>query len=71
MLNEGTMLNGRYEILGKIGAGGMADVYKGKDHKLNRFIAIKVLKKDFMRMIHLFRNLQVKRRRQAVLCIQM
>ena len=43
MLNEGTMLNGRYEILGKIGAGGMADVYKGKDHKLNRFIAIKVL----------------------------
>lgn len=47
MLNEGTMLNGRYEILGKIGAGGMADVYKGKDHKLNRFIAIKVLKKEF------------------------
>lgn len=47
MLNEGTMLSGRYEILGKIGAGGMADVYKGKDHKLNRFIAIKVLKREF------------------------
>ena len=47
MLNEGTMLNGRYEILGKIGAGGMADVYKGKDHKLNRYVAIKVLKSDF------------------------
>ena len=30
MLNEGTMLNGRYEILGKIGAGGMADVIKEK-----------------------------------------
>ena len=31
----------RYEILGKIGTGGMADVYKAKDHKLNRFVAVK------------------------------
>lgn len=37
----------RYEILGKIGTGGMADVYKAKDHKLNRFVAVKVLKPEF------------------------
>ena len=37
----------RYEIIGKIGVGGMADVYKAKDHKLNRFVAVKVLKSEF------------------------
>lgn len=47
MLSEGTMLGGRYEILSRIGSGGMADVYKGKDRKLNRFIAVKVLKREF------------------------
>ena len=37
----------RYEIVSKIGTGGMADVYKAKDHKLNRFVAVKVLKPEF------------------------
>ena len=37
----------RYEIIGKIGAGGMSDVYKAKDHVLGRFVAIKVLKQEF------------------------
>ncbi|MGC4020014.1 MAG: Stk1 family PASTA domain-containing Ser/Thr kinase [Muricomes sp.] len=47
MLKEGIFLGKRYEILSRIGSGGMADVYKGKDHKLNRYVAIKVLKSDF------------------------
>lgn len=37
----------RYEVVSKIGAGGMSDVYKAKDHVLGRFVAIKVLKPEF------------------------
>ena len=44
MLTEGMFIAERYEIIGKIGAGGMSDVYKAKDHVLERFVAIKVLK---------------------------
>ena len=47
MLDIGTVLGDRYEILELIGSGGMADVYKAKCHKLNRFVAIKVLKPEF------------------------
>ena len=47
MLKTGMIIAERYEILAKIGTGGMADVYKAKDHKLNRFVAVKVLKSEF------------------------
>ena len=47
MLKSGTFIQNRYEIMARIGTGGMADVYKAKDHKLNRFVAVKVLKKEF------------------------
>ena len=47
MLKTGMIIAERYEILAKIGTGGMADVYKAKDHKLNRFVAVKVLKPEF------------------------
>lgn len=42
----GKVLGNRYEILEKIGSGGMAVVYKAKCHLLNRFVAIKILKED-------------------------
>ena len=47
MIKVGTIVGDRYEILEKIGVGGMAEVFKGKDHKLNRFVAVKVLKEEF------------------------
>ena len=47
MLRKGMFIGDRYEVISHIGVGGMADVYKGKDHKLNRFVAIKVLKDEF------------------------
>lgn len=47
MLRKGMFLADRYEILEQIGTGGMSDVYKAKCHKLNRYVAIKVLKKEF------------------------
>lgn len=47
MIILGMMIGDRYEILDKIGTGGMSDVYKAKDHKLNRFVAVKVLKQEF------------------------
>lgn len=44
---EGKMLGNRYEIIEKIGNGGMATVYKAKCHVLNRFVAVKVLRDEF------------------------
>ncbi len=47
MLTPGTSLMGRYEILERIGAGGMAEVYKAKDTALNRFVAVKILRQEY------------------------
>ena len=44
---QGKMLENRYEILEKIGVGGMATVYRAKCHVLNREVAVKVLKDEF------------------------
>ena len=47
MVKIGMLIADRYEVLEKIGTGGMSVVYRAKDHKLNRFVAIKVLKQEF------------------------
>lgn len=47
MIKEGVVIGGRYQIVGRVGTGGMADVYKAMDLKLNRYVAVKVLKREF------------------------
>lgn len=47
MVKIGMLICDRYEIIEKVGTGGMADVYKAKDHRLNRYVAVKVLKQEF------------------------
>ena len=47
MLETGVKIGQRYEIIDRIGSGGMADVYKAMDAKLNRLVAVKVLRQEF------------------------
>lgn len=47
MVKPGMFISDRYEIMEKVGTGGMADVYKARCHRLNRFVAIKILKAEF------------------------
>lgn len=47
MLNPGTILDDRYEIVDVVGAGGMSTVYRAKDERLKRYVAVKVLKSDY------------------------
>lgn len=47
IIRPGVFINDRYEIIDKVGSGGMADVYKAKCHRLNRFVAMKILKAEF------------------------
>ena len=47
MIKPGMYISERYEIIEKVGSGGMADVYKAKCHRLNRYVAIKILKPEY------------------------
>ncbi len=67
MLKEGTFIADRYEILGKVGTGGMADVYKAKDHILGRFVGIKVLKQEFSEDVNFVTKFRTEAQSAAVL----
>lgn len=67
MLKSGMVIGDRYEILGKIGSGGMSVVYKGRDQKLNRNVAIKVLKSEYREDANFVRKFREEA--QAAACL--
>ena len=67
MLQVGSFIADRYEILSKVGAGGMSDVYKAKDQILNRCVAIKVLKSEFSEDISFVTKFKAEAQSAAVL----
>lgn len=46
-MDEGILLNDRYQLIDKLGSGGMADVFRARDLMLDRYVAIKVLRRDY------------------------
>jgi serine/threonine-protein kinase len=46
-MQEGTLLNNRYQLLQRVGSGGMAEVFRARDSMLERYVAIKVLRADY------------------------
>lgn len=67
MIRVGMFIEDRYEILEKIGAGGMSEVYKAKCHKLNRFVAIKFLKPEFCEDKNFVAKFQIEAQSAAAL----
>ena len=63
----GRLLDNRYEILEVIGTGGMAVVYKAKCHRLNRLVAIKILKDEFSKDEEFRRRFQAESQSVAML----
>lgn len=66
-IQKGIFIENRYEILEKIGSGGMSDVYKTRDIKLNRFVAIKFLKPEFCEDKNFVKNFQIEAQSAAAL----
>jgi len=63
----GRLLGNRYEIFEKIGEGGMARVYKGIDHRLNRHVAIKILYEQFVNDPEFLRRFKQEAKASAML----
>ena len=64
---KGRILGNRYELIEKIGGGGMADVYKAKCRLLNRYVAIKILKPEFVNDQELVRRFKIEAQSAASL----
>ena len=60
MLKSGTILDERYEIIDVVGTGGMSTVYRAKDHRLKRFVAIKVLKTEYSNDVNFISKFRVE-----------
>ena len=67
MIKTGMLIGDRYEIQNKIGSGGMSVVFKGRDQKLNRFVAVKVLKAEYREDKNFVRKF--KEEAQAAACL--
>ena len=67
MIREGMFIEDRYEILEKIGMGGMSVVYKAKCHKLNRYVAIKFLKPEYCEDKSFVQKFQIEAQSAAAL----
>ncbi len=67
MIKSGMVIGDRYEILNRIGSGGMSVVFKGRDQKLNRYVAIKVLKSEYREDKNFVRKF--KEEAQAAACL--
>ena len=67
MIRTGMIIEDRYEILEKIGTGGMSEVYKARCHKLNRYVAIKFLKPEFCEDKGFVKNFKVEAQSAAAL----
>ena len=61
------LLDGRYEILEQIGVGGMAVVFKAMDHRLNRLVAVKILKEDYLNDAEFRRRFHVESQAVAMM----
>ena len=64
-MDEPALLNGRYQLLEQIGSGGMADVFRARDPVLDRYVAIKVLRKDFSGNEEFQKNFRLEARAAA------
>jgi serine/threonine protein kinase len=64
-MSEPTLLNDRYQLLEKLGSGGMADVFRARDLMLDRYVAIKVLRKDYSSNIDFQNHFRMEARAAA------
>ena len=67
---ESTVLGSRYELLERVGMGGMAVVYKAKDKMLNRFVAVKILREEFKENEDFIRRFKIESQAAASLSHQ-
>jgi len=64
-MTDATLLNDRYQLLERLGSGGMADVFRARDLMLDRYVAIKILRKDYSSSVEFQNNFRMEARAAA------